>query len=146
MKRTGRAAAIVVPLLICLCVTAARGTEAELYFSADRRGESRVTRVQEGAQIWIVVSDPDEDIDCDVRDKVWTDVKVFDAKTGAHIVWKSYIDEHGVDTNGDGKGNSVFFGEAGYVPHKGHWPGPTAGWTGADFLDQSSLVQRPLIG
>jgi hypothetical protein len=136
VKRTGRAAAIVVPLLVCLCVTAAWGTEAELYFSADRHGESRVTKVQEGAQIWIVVYDPDEDIDCDVRDKVWTDVKVLDAKTGAHIVWKSYLDSGGVDTNNDGSGDAIF-GDFDYTPHKGHWPGPTAGWTGADFLEET---------
>ena len=129
MKRTGRAAAIVVPLLVCLCVTAAWGTEAELYFSADSRGESRVTKVREGEQIWIVVSDPDEDIDCDVRDKVWTDIKVFDAKTGAHIVWKSY-------KSSAGDANNFLFENAQYVPYKGHWPGPTAGWTGADFLEE----------
>ena len=76
---------VVIPLFAGLA------TESELYFSSDKNGENRVTKVREGDQIWIVVYDPDEDIDCDVRDKVWTDVKVIDVKTGAHIVWKSYL-------------------------------------------------------
>jgi len=123
-------------LLSLLCVTTAWGSEAELYFSADGNGETRVTKVREGEQIWIVVYDPDEDIDCDVRDKVWTDIKVFDAKTGAHIVWKSYLDSGGVDTDDDGMGDTLF-GDAQYVPHKGHWPGKTAGWLGADYLEET---------
>ncbi len=105
-------------------------TDAELYFSTDKNGANRVTKVQEGEQIWICVVDPDEDIDCNDRDKIWTDVKVMDAKTGAHIVWKSYKDE-----NGDANGKK--FGEAGYTPYKGHFPGPTAGWLGGDYLEET---------
>jgi hypothetical protein len=124
-------------LLAFLWAAAAVGTEAELYFSADKNGETRVTKIQEGDQIWIVVHDPDEDIDCDVRDKVWTDIKVIDAKTGAHIVWKSYVDPFGADIDGDGKGETEF-GQDGYVPHKGHWPGASAGWLGADYLEETN--------
>jgi len=113
-------------------------TEAELYFATDKNGEDRVTTIQEGEDVWIVVYDPDEDIDCDVRDKVWTDIKVMDIKTGAHIVWKSYIDSHGVDTSGDGQGDDVFFGDATYQPHKGHYPGASAGWLGADYLEETN--------
>ncbi|MCK5827764.1 hypothetical protein KAH43_04485, partial [Candidatus Bipolaricaulota bacterium] len=78
--------------------------------------------------------------DCDVRDKVWTDVKVMDTKTGAHIVWKSYVDANGVDVvlPLDGAGDLVFHGDAGYVPHKGHWPGASAGWLGEDYLEETS--------
>jgi len=130
--------------LAVACVIAwfglASGADAQLYFSTDKNGENRVSRVQEGDQIWIVVIDPDEDIDCDVRDKVWTDVKVMDTKTGAHIVWRSYIDAFGVDTTGDGAGDLVFRGDPGYQPHKGHWPGPTAGWLGADYLEETNAA------
>ena len=51
---------------------------------------------------------------------------------------ESYIDEKGVDTDGDGFGDLVYRGDAEYVPHKGHWPGPTAGWLGADFMEETS--------
>ena len=111
-------------------------SDAQLYFSTDKNGENRVTKVREGDEIWIVVVDPDEDIDCDVRDKSWTDIKVMDTKTGAHIVWTSYIDENGIDTDGDGDGD-VERDHPDYVPHRGHWPGPTAGWLGADFLEET---------
>jgi hypothetical protein len=117
-------------LLASLWAATAAATEAELYFSADKNGETRVTKIQEGEHIWIVVSDPDEDIDCDVRDKVWTDIKVIDAKTGAHIVWRSYKTQAG-DANG------VKFGVTGYAPYKGHWPSASAGWLGADFLEET---------
>ena len=113
-------------------------SDAQMYFSTDKSGENRVTKVNEGDEIWIVVVDPDEDIDCDVRDKFWTDIKVMDTKTGAHIVWASYIDEDGVDITGDGIGDLVFRGDADYVPHKGHWPGLTAGWRGADFMEETN--------
>ncbi len=124
-------------LLVPLLVQTVAGTEAELYFSSDKNGETRVTKVREGDQIWIVVNDPDQDIDCDVRDKVWTDVKVMDAKTGAHIVWKSYLDRNGSADN-DGDNLSEPFGDEDYSPHKGHWPGASAGWLGADFLEETN--------
>ena len=104
-------------------------TDAELYFASDKNGENRVTKVREGDSIWIVVYDPDEDIDCDVRDKIWTDIKVMDVKTGAHIVWKSYLTAAG-DAEGDP------FGDPNYQPYKGHSPGPTAGFLGEDYLEE----------
>jgi hypothetical protein len=113
-------------------------SDAQMYFSTDKGGGNRVTKVNEGDQIWIVVVDPDEDIDCDVRDKIWTDIKVMDTKTGAHIVWTSYIDKNGSDTDADGDGDLVWRGDAEYVPHKGHWPGTTAGWLGADYLEETN--------
>ncbi|MCK4391556.1 hypothetical protein KAX17_01445, partial [Candidatus Bipolaricaulota bacterium] len=62
--------------------------------------------IQEGDEVWICVYDPDENIDCDVRDKIWTDIKIMDPKTGAYIVWNSidgdlttdYLEETGADT------------------------------------------------
>jgi len=62
-------------------------SNSELYFSSDKNGQNRVTNVQEGSQVFMVVYDPDENIDCDVRDKFWTDAKVFDPKTGAYLDW-----------------------------------------------------------
>ncbi len=105
-------------------------TNAELYFASDKNGENRVTNVQEGTSVWIVVYDPDENIDCDVRDKFWTDIKIMDPKTGAYIVWKSYVDATGSPTG-------QAYGDADYVPYKGHYPGPSAGWLGADYLEET---------
>ena len=79
--------------LLCLAVVISLGvataaTTAEMYFSYDKNGRDRVTNIQEGDSIFIVVYDPDENIDCDVRDKMWPDVKIMDPKTGAYIVWE----------------------------------------------------------
>ena len=104
-------------------------TNAELYFASDKNGQNRVTNVQEGSTVWIAVHDPDENIDCDVRDKFWTDVKIMDPKTGAYIVWKSYADSTGSPT---GKP----YGDDAYVPYKGHNPG-RSGWLGADYLEET---------
>jgi len=73
-----------------LFALSALATDSEMYFSADKNGASRVTNVQEGDEVWIVVYDPDENIDCDLRDKIWTDVKIMDPKTGAYIIWETY--------------------------------------------------------
>ena len=84
-------------------------TDAELYFSSDKNGQNRVTNIQEGDEIWIVVLDNDENTDCDIRDKMSPDLILIDPKTGAHIVWESfpnaedptefdYLEETGPDT------------------------------------------------
>jgi len=124
-------AAALVLAIVAVSSLVGLATTAELYFASDKNGEQRVTKVNEGDQIWIVVYDPDEDIDCDVRDKIWTDIKVMDVKTGAHIVWKSYLDE-----NGDAEGDE--FGTPNYQPYKGHWPGANAGYLGEDYLEEVS--------
>ena len=84
-------------LLVALLSLAASATDAELYFSSDRNGASRVTWVQEGDSVFIVVVDNDENIDCDIRDKFWTDVKLMDPKTGANVDWESW--ENDADTD-----------------------------------------------
>jgi len=80
-------------------------TDAQMYFSSDKNGQNRVTNIQEGDEIWIVVIDNDENIDCDIRDKIWPDLKVMDPKTGAYIVWGDATDGSASDddvyTNGD---------------------------------------------
>jgi hypothetical protein len=55
-------------------------------FSSGKSGENRMTNVQEGSHAGIAIYDPDENLDCDVRDKIWTDAKIMDPKTGAYIL------------------------------------------------------------
>ncbi|UCF10827.1 MAG: hypothetical protein JSW65_03870 [Candidatus Bipolaricaulota bacterium] len=121
--RGHRAVAMIatVALVLAAWVTVS-ATDAEMYFSADRNGEQRVTEIREGSELWLVVYDPDEDIDCDVRDKIWTDIKVVDAKTGAYIVWDSV--PHGGEPSSD-------------PPHRGHFPGNDAGSLAYDYLEET---------
>ena len=86
MKRLG-VLSVVTILVMAFFALSAAASISELYFSSDKNGQNRVTNIQEGTQVWMVVYDPDENIDCDVRDKFWTDAKVFDPKTGAYINW-----------------------------------------------------------
>ncbi|RLE37061.1 hypothetical protein DRJ23_06450, partial [Candidatus Acetothermia bacterium] len=88
MKKRYVVGSAIVLLLVALFALAAFATSAEIYFSSDKNGANRVTNVQEGDQVWICVYDPDNNIDCDLRDKIWTDIKIMDPKTGAYIVWK----------------------------------------------------------
>jgi len=90
LKKRLLAVSSIVVLVMGLFAAVVFATTAEIYFSSDKNGANRVTNIQEGDQIWICVYDPDQNIDCDLRDKIWTDVKVFDPKTGAYIVWNSY--------------------------------------------------------
>jgi hypothetical protein len=129
MKRLG-VLSIPTLLVVTLCALSAQATNAEMYFSSDKNGQSRVTNVQEGSSVWIVVHDPDENIDCDVRDKIWTDVKIMDPKTGAYIVWVSYEDKEG-----DAAGQD--YDDEDYVPYKGHYPG-NPGWLGGDYLEETA--------
>jgi len=86
-----------VALLAVLLVAgwAVPASDAQMYFSSDKYGQNRVTNIQEGDEIWIAVHDSDENLDCDVRDKIWTEVKLFDPKTGAYLVWRSCEDGTG---------------------------------------------------
>jgi flagellar hook capping protein FlgD len=125
-----------------LFALSAFATDAQMYFSSDKNGQDRVTNIQEGNEIWIVVIDNDENTDCDVRDKIWTDVKIMDPKTGAYIVWKSYL-------SATGDANNNLFESVDYVPYQGHSPGASAGWLGADYLEETGsdtgifVSQRP---
>jgi len=92
---------------VTLFTLSAFATDAQMYFSSDKNGQNRVTNIQEGDEIWIVVIDNDENIDCDIRDKIWTDVKLGDPKTGASMIWAigeegdydaDYLEETGADT------------------------------------------------
>ncbi len=124
MKRAG---ILSVAALLCgaLLALSAAASNSELYFSSDKNGENRVTNVQEGSQVWMVVYDPDENIDCDVRDKFWTDAKVFDPKTGAYINWAFAPERVLVGTGGaereprNGAANAV---EAYGTYQPGHYP------------------------
>ncbi len=127
-----RCAASRVGLLLALLFifsTAVAATTAELYFSSDKNGQNRVTRVGEGDSVWIVVVDKDENIDCDVRDKIWTNVTLVDPKTGAMLVWASFA-EDGHDA-GD-----YFFADPTYRPYLGHSPG-TPGSLAYDYLEET---------
>ncbi|MFC2079389.1 hypothetical protein ACFLSZ_05375, partial [Candidatus Bipolaricaulota bacterium] len=94
---------------VILFALPAMATDAQMYFSSDKNGQNRVTNIQEGDEIWIVVIDNDENIDCDIRDKMSPDLKIMDFKTGAYIVWDGnpgaddptsgdYLEETGADT------------------------------------------------
>ncbi|MFC2095569.1 hypothetical protein ACFLSW_03935, partial [Candidatus Bipolaricaulota bacterium] len=95
--------------VVTLSTLSAFATDAQMYFSSDKNGQNRVTNIQEGDEIWIVVIDNDQNIDCDIRDKMSPDVKIMDPKTGAYIVWAAcpgiddptlcdYLEETGADT------------------------------------------------
>jgi len=77
-------------MLVALFALSALATDAEMYFASDKNGSNRVTMIQEGDEIWIAVYDPDQNKDCDLRDKMSPDVKIMDPKTGAYIVWDGH--------------------------------------------------------
>jgi len=88
--------AVIAIAAVALFTLSAFATDAQMYFSSDKNGQNRVTNIQEGDEIWIVVIDNDQNIDCDIRDKMSPDLKIMDVKTGAYIVW---------DAQGDGEGD-----------------------------------------
>jgi hypothetical protein len=87
LKKRLAVGSVIAILVMALFALAALATTAEMFFSSDKNGQNRVTNIQEGDEIWIVVYDPDQDIDCDVRDKMSPDIKIMDPKTGAYIIW-----------------------------------------------------------
>jgi hypothetical protein len=87
LKKQLGVVSVVTLLVATLFTLSALASDAQMYFSSDKNGQNRVTNIQEGDEIWIVVIDNDQNIDCDIRDKFTTDVKIMDPKTGAYIIW-----------------------------------------------------------
>jgi len=139
MKRLG-VLSITMLLVVTLCALSAQASTAEMYFASDKNGQNRVTNVQEGTSVWIVIHDPDENIDCDVRDKIWTDVKIMDPKTGAYIVWVSLSELHadiaGHAASAVGAKSGALSGPLEGTAYKGHYPG-NPGWLGGDYLEET---------
>ena len=112
MNQKLRVLCIATLLVATLFALSALATNAEMYFASDKNGQNRVTNIQEGDEIFIVIYDPDENLDCDIRDKFTTDIKIMDPKTGAYIIWNNnpdfdpekilttddYFEETGADT------------------------------------------------
>jgi hypothetical protein len=106
MRRSFVYGMLIGAVAVSLVAWCAAATDAQLYFSSNRDGRDRVTNVQEGDEVWIIVVDNDQNTDCDVRDKMWPDVKIMDPKTGAYIVWNptqgdltsDYLEETAADT------------------------------------------------
>jgi len=87
LKRRYVVGSVIAILLVALFALSAMATDSEVYLATDSSGQNRVTLIQEGAEVWIVVYDPDENIDCDDLDKISPDIKLMDPKTGAYILW-----------------------------------------------------------
>jgi hypothetical protein len=108
-KRLG-VLSVVTLLVTALFALSTWATTAEVFFSTDKNGQNRVASIQEGSEIWVVVFDADQNIDCNLRDKMSPDLKIMDPKTGAYIVWNAqgtqtgsvttfdYLEETGADT------------------------------------------------
>jgi hypothetical protein len=101
LKRKLAVGSVVTLVVAALFTLAAFASDAQMYFSSDRNGQNRVTNIQEGDEIFIVVIDNDENIDCDIRDKFTTDVKIMDPKTGAYIIWEKVASFNPEDPDGD---------------------------------------------
>lgn len=113
MKKQLGVLSVMTLLVVTLFTVSTFATDAQMYFSSDKNGQNRVTNIQEGDEVWIVVIDNDQNIDCDIRDKMAPDLKIMDPKTGAYIVWNvdpafsdrapvnhvgDYLEETGADT------------------------------------------------
>jgi len=89
LKRRYVIGGVIAVLLVALFALSAMATDAEVYLASDSSGQNRVTLIQEGDEVWIVVYDPDENIDCDDLDKISPEIKIMDPKTGAYILWQN---------------------------------------------------------
>jgi hypothetical protein len=119
-------------LLVALVTLVALASDAEFFFATDKDGTNKVTSIKEGQEIYIVISDADNDWDCDIRDKIWVDLKVFDPKTGAYMVWSSW----GPD------GDAAYLGYVGRDGDldKGNWLEETEKDSGIFVSNKSFLV------
>ena len=93
-KKIGQVSTAAILLAVCFA-WGTWATTATMYFSSDQYGQNRITNIQEGDRIWIAVYDPDENIDCDFRDKIFPDISLMDPKTGALFNWNNSGDLSG---------------------------------------------------
>jgi len=142
LKRRYVVGSVLAVLLVALFAWAAFATDSEMYFSSDSNGANRVTNIQEGDEIWIVVYDPDQNIDCDVRDKMSPDIKIMDPKTGAYIIW-----DRKVDFDPDSIGDEDYLEETGadtnvFVSHRAFKVGTREDFTVSDYTKYTHVVDN----
>jgi len=90
LKKQLGIASVAIVMVAALFTLAAVASDGSVYLSSDKNGQNRVTSIQEGDTVFVVVIDNDENDDCDVRDKFWADIKILDPKTGAMLDWESW--------------------------------------------------------
>ena len=128
-------------------------TTADMYFSYDRNGQTLVTNIQEGDKVWICVYDPDENIDADQRDKIFTGITVVDPNTNARLSWNNTGDTHGNYLEETAANSGLFVSKLGFMIGRradvtsGDWThNPGALSNGADLYITGDYTQLGVTG
>ncbi|MCK4410951.1 hypothetical protein KAV67_01575, partial [Candidatus Bipolaricaulota bacterium] len=82
---------IAILIMAFFAMSALASANSEVWLSKDSTGYPKVTSIEEGDTVWIVVQDPNHGNKCCVN-RIYTQILLYDAKTGAYLDWDNERD------------------------------------------------------
>lgn len=77
---------IAILIMAFFAMSALASANSEVWLSKDSTGYPKATEIQEGDTVWVVVKDSSRG-DTDQLDRIYTQILLYDVKTGAYLNW-----------------------------------------------------------
>jgi hypothetical protein len=87
---------IAILIMAFFAMSALASANSEVWLSKDSTGYPKATKIQEGDTVWVVVKDTSRG-DIDQLDRIYTQILLYDVKTGAYLDW----DNNTIAANGN---------------------------------------------
>jgi len=85
-KRYVIGSVIAILIMAFFAMSALASANSEVWLSKDSTGYPKATEIQEGDTVWVVVKDSSRG-DTDQLDRIYTQILLYDVKTGAYLNW-----------------------------------------------------------
>ena len=82
---------IAILIMAFFAMSALASANSEVWLSKDSTGYPKATKIQEGDTVWVVVKDTSRG-DIDQLDRIYTQILLYDVKTGAYLDWDNNDD------------------------------------------------------
>jgi len=82
---------IAILIMAFFAMSARASANSEVWLSKDSTGYPKATEIQEGDTVWVVVKDTSRG-DIDQLDRIYTQILLYDVKTGAYLDWDNNDD------------------------------------------------------
>ncbi len=89
---------IAILIMAFFAMSALASANSEVWLSKDSTGYPKATEIQEGDTVWVVVKDSSRG-DTDQLDRIYTQILLYDVKTGAYLDWDNYDNDAAHLTN-----------------------------------------------
>jgi len=85
---------IAILIMAFFAMSALASANSQVWLSKDKTGYPEVTEIKEGDTVWVVVKETNHGNLC-CLDRIYTQILLYDVKTGAYLDWDNPVDESG---------------------------------------------------